>query len=295
MVRYGGSLRHVLRFAGLVLSLVILGVPGLSFGQGPRERPRFVLQALDLDHDGALSPQEIQAAPASLRALDRNGDGELTPDEMEPPRTDAGASPDQLVSQMMSFDRNGDGVLTSDELPERMRSVFARGDTNRDGKLTPDEIRQTALHSGTPNGRHPEPGKASGMMRQDPVLNALDTDHDGILSATEIQAASTSLLALDADHDGTVAPQEMRVRQQTPAERAAHVLDEFDSNKDGKLSREEVPDGLRSRFTACDKNSDGFLDSAELIEMFSGPQPSGPGRNAEAAQQPGALPKGQQQ
>lgn len=287
-------MRHPLPLATFAVLASLSSLPVVASGQEARERPRFVLQALDLDRDGALSASEIQAAPTSLRALDRNGDGELTPDEMEPPRTDAGASPDELVAQLMSFDRNGDGVLTPDELPERMRSLFARGDKNQDGKLTADEIRQTAQHSGSPNGRHAEPGKASGMMRLDPVLNTLDANHDGVLSAAEISAAAAGLLTLDADHDGAVAASEMRVRRQTPAERTTHVLDEFDTNKDGKLSREEVPDGLRSRFAASDKNADGFLDSAELLEMFGTPQPSASDRNATPTQQPDPQLKGQQ-
>jgi Ca2+-binding EF-hand superfamily protein len=246
---------------------------------------------LDLDHDGTLSGQEIAVASASLRSLDRNGDGMLTPDELEAPRTDAGASPDQLIAQLMHFDRNGDGVLTPDEVPERMLPLFARGDANHDGKLTPDEIRQMAMRTGSPNGRQAGAGTASGLMRFDPILNALDLDHDGIISAAEIKAASASLITLDVDHDGTITPEEMRVHQQTPAERAHHVLEEFDTNKDGKLSREEVPDGLRPRFADGDTNKDGFLDYDELVRMYA-PRQTAPDASAPA---PATQSKGQPQ
>jgi Ca2+-binding EF-hand superfamily protein len=271
------------------LAAVAVGLAALTpcFAQGARERPRYVLQALDLDHDGTLSAQEIQAAPATLHSLDRNGDGELAPDELEPPRTDAGASPDELVTQLMHFDKNGDGVLTPDELPERMQTLFTRGDANHDGKLTPEEIRQRAAHTGSPNGARQGAGRANGMMRLDPVLNALDADHDGTISATEIANASTSLLALDANRDGTITPDEMRMHQQSPAERVDHVLGEFDTNKDGKLSRDEVPDGMRPRFAAADKNSDGFLDRDELLHMFTTQQgPGGQGDSSNAQAQP---------
>jgi Ca2+-binding EF-hand superfamily protein len=270
------SSRGVLRPVFFSLTVGLCAVAG---AQGPRgERPRYVLQTLDTDHDGILSEEEIKAASIVLLTLDQNGDGELAPDELEPPRTDAGASPDQLVTQMMSFDKNKDGVLTADELPERMRTIFARADKNKDGKLTPGEIRQTATRTGSPNGRQGGPASASGMMRMDPILNALDTDHDGMISAAEIKTASASLLTLDVNHDGSITADEMKVRQQTPADRVAHMLDEFDTNKDGKLSSEEVPDGLRPRFAASDKNGDGFLDSAELLEMMAAmPQQRGPG------------------
>jgi hypothetical protein len=55
-----------------------------------------------------------------------------------------GASVEVIVTRLLSFDRNGDGRLTLDELPERMESVLARGDINRDGALDAGEIRRLA-------------------------------------------------------------------------------------------------------------------------------------------------------
>jgi Ca2+-binding EF-hand superfamily protein len=219
--------------------------------------------------------------------MDRNGDGQITFDELEPPKLDSVAA-NELITSLYAFDRNKDGVITPDELPERMQALFTRGDTNKDGKLTSEEIRAMANSAATPTGRSDGPGGAAAMMRQDPLLNALDTDHDGIISAAEIAAASTSLLVLDVDHDGTITAQEMRPRQQTPADRVAHMLDEFDTNKDGKLSREEVPDGMRPQFSTIDKNGDGFLDKDELLQMNTPP-----GGNRDLSPLPNQQPKGQ--
>ena len=271
----------------LALASGLVGV-ATAGAQGPRggDRPRFILQTLDLDHDSNLSPQEIKAAPASLRSLDRNGDGQLTPDELEPPKLDTVAGR-ELVSQLLAFDRNKDGVITADELPERMQALFMRGDLNKDGKLTSEEIRLMASRAATPTGRTEGPGGTAATMRQDPILNALDADHDGIIAAAEIDAASTSLLTLDTNHDGTIVALEMSVRQQTSSDRVAHMLDEFDTNKDGKLSREEVPDGMRPQFVTDDKNGDGFLDKDELLLMFPAtPQASNRGLIPLPSQQP---------
>ena len=94
-IRYRGeSLSVYVSARWMAISLgLFFGLCAVDIAQGPQGRPRYVLQALDLDRDGKLSAQEIQAAPASLRSLDRNGDGQLTPDELEPARTDAGAGP----------------------------------------------------------------------------------------------------------------------------------------------------------------------------------------------------------
>src|SRR5947207_12515363 len=41
-------------------------------------------EALDTDHDGIISVEEIANASTALKKLDKNGDGKLTPDEFRP-------------------------------------------------------------------------------------------------------------------------------------------------------------------------------------------------------------------
>ncbi len=52
-------------------------------------------------------------------------------------------------------------------------------------------------------------------------------------------------------------------------------FDQFDRNKDGKLSRDEMPEFVRERFDEIDKNKDGFVsreeDQAFLSQMRPGP------------------------
>lgn len=255
--------------------------PGPPSGAQPgadRQPPRrLVLEALDLNHDGQISAAEIDVAAQSLLKLDRNHDGALTPDEyMAQPPNRAGQS--ALQQQLMALDRNGDGVLTPDELPERMQPLFQRADTNHDGKLTSDEISAVAAAQSEPQGRPATPNSAEGMARMDPILNSIDIDHDGILSAAEIASAPGALKTLDSNADGILQPDEIRVRQQTPAERAAHVMDEWDTNKDGSLTKAEVPDRLQAQFSAIDTNHDGKANLEELSTYFATqPQGRGPG------------------
>ncbi len=53
-------------------------------GPGGPMRNDPVTLALDADHDGTLSADEIKNAPAALKKLDRSGDGKLTEDEVRP-------------------------------------------------------------------------------------------------------------------------------------------------------------------------------------------------------------------
>lgn len=261
-------------FAASLLAAVPLSAqPGGD--RGPQRR--LVLQALDLNNDGQLSADEIAAAPKSLLTLDTNHDGQLSADEymgQQPNR----AAQSALEQQLMAMDRNGDGVLTPDELPERMQPLFQRADTNHDGKLTSDEIAALAAAQSSPQGRRAGPNSAEGMARMDPILNSIDIDHDGVLSAAEIASAPGALKMLDTNADGILEPNEIRMREQTPGERAAHVMDEWDTNKDGFLTRAEMPDRLQTQFSAIDTNHDGKVDQEELTTFFATqPQGRGPG------------------
>jgi Ca2+-binding EF-hand superfamily protein len=240
--------------------------PGGQGGPGGPP-PRLVLIALDINHDGKLSAEEIAAASSALLTLDADHDGQLTSLEYLPSQNDPKANkPDETVSRLMVLDRNGDGVLTKDEVPERMQGIFARIDTNHDGKITKEEIAASAGSQKGPTGRAERGGNPT---RRDPILNALDTDHDGVISKEEIAAAPVSLKALDKDGDGEISQAELRPPQMTPTDRAKHMLEEWDTNQDGKIAKAEAPDRMQQQFETIDTNHDGFLTEDELTVYFA--------------------------
>lgn len=251
----------------LLLSSVLLSPFLIAQGPEGGPPPRPVILAIDTNRDGKFSVEEIAAAGVGLISLDADHDGQLTSLEYLPSQTDPKSNkPDETLHRLMGLDRNGDGVLTKDEVPERMQGMFSRIDANHDDKLTQDEIRASASNLKGPNGRAQRGGEAT---RMDPVLNALDTDRDGVMSATELAAAPTSLKALDKDGNGEISQDEMRPRQMTPADRARHMLDEWDTNKDGKLSKPEAPDRMQQQFDTLDTNHDGALTEEELTAFFA--------------------------
>lgn len=194
------------------------------------------MRILDADRDGVISAAEIQQAAARFAKLDADGDGKLTEAEIRPafgggPRREGGpggpggpggASPEETVSMMMQFDKNGDGMLQKSEVPERMQGIFARGDANQDGVLTREELLQTAQKQsqqasasrgggerrGPGGGERRGPG--GGMMRFDPVMRALDTDEDGLISVAEWSKAPQVLAKFDKNGDGQLTPDELR-------------------------------------------------------------------------------------
>jgi Ca2+-binding EF-hand superfamily protein len=209
-----------------------------GFGRGPDggrfPQPNVGFTAIDTNGNLILESEEIDAAPKSLAKLDKDGDGQITSDEVRMsmpqrrPRRDEekeGGPPPNLIEDtvktLMAFDANGDGKLSRSELPERFQGIFDRGDVNKDGFLTPDEIRKVAVAQAPP----PEPVRAAGrggpdgerregprrefnFIRIDPILAAIDTNGDGVLSAEEIRNAASAIRKLDTNKDGRVTREE---------------------------------------------------------------------------------------
>jgi len=149
------------------------GRPGPRRGFRP---PPPLIAVLDANHDGVISADEIANASKSLLTLDKNGDGQLTQDELRPHRPP----------------------------PPR-----AEGDGQHDGP-PPQDGGPDGPAGGPPDG--PPPGADRGNFHPpvSPIMAALDTDGDGVLSAVEIANAPLSLLKLDKNSDGQLTPDEFR-------------------------------------------------------------------------------------
>jgi Ca2+-binding EF-hand superfamily protein len=233
-----------------------------------------LLSALDTDHDGVISAEEINHAAASLKTLDANRDGKLTAVEcgMKGGLETLGPSPDELVAALMAFDRNGDGKLERGEVPERMQGLFDRADKDKKGVLTPDQIRRVADEDNEKRAEpEPFPGFAKrsriAYMRRFPVNDALDADHDGEVSALEMQSAPAALRTLDKNHDGKLTEDE--VTSDPVISLVVSLMLAVDMDGDGRLSKTEASVRSAQEFIAAieaaDVNHHGYTTEAELI------------------------------
>jgi len=182
------------------------GESGTSQGnRPPPPPPPPIIQALDTNHDGILEADEIANATASLQTLLKSGSTELTmPQLLGPPRH--GPHP------------RGRGPMQ----PQAQTS----GSSDASGSPPPGPP------PGGPRGHH-HPAMA--------LIQALDTNHDGILEAGEIASAPQSLKTLE-NSSGEIDLRAMR--PPPPPDGMGPPPSESGTNAQGDNPPPPPPDGM---------------------------------------------------
>jgi hypothetical protein len=136
-------------------------------------------------------------------------------------------------------------------------------------------------------------GPGPGNFRLPPlaIMEAIDADKDGKLSAAEIKTAHESLRKLDKNTDGKLSADEIGWPPQfggfgrggggrggrggppggRGGEQASRGLAERimkrDSNADGKISKDELPRSMNRLFARADRNGDERIDETEAKQL----------------------------
>jgi len=230
----------------------------------------------------ALSTTMIAAASAgAVRADDKDSLG---------PIDNLGDLQDAAKMAFKMADANNDGQISQKEAVDAgnllVGGFFFRADANGDGKVTKEEgdqarenllnqrpilrfVLQRAEQETAAQGAKPELDQAGKNIK-----NAIDSNGDGALDATELrQAVQTGVqsmfLASDRNGDGQLSPAEINgaaVEMGRAGLQAA--FQNADADKNGAVSREEFDKAIVNPanvvFRVMDANNDGQLSNDEL-------------------------------
>ena len=180
--------------------------------------------------------------------------------------------PADFIERIKGFDQNNDGKITKDEMPERMQAMIERLDTNKDGAIDNKELAalkdRLAQGGQGQQGQRPQGQRPEGQQGQRPQGQRPEG-------------------------------QQGQRPQFNPADMIKRIK-ESDKNKDGKITKDELPEQMQRMFPRIDTNQDGAIDREELAVMEKrmaqrgqgGQRPEGqPGQRPEG--QPGQRPEGQ--
>ena len=205
------------------------------------ERMQAMIERLDTNKDGSIDNKELAALKDRLAQGGQRPQGQpgQRPEGQQGQRPQF--NPADIIKRVKESDKNNDGKITKDEFPEQMQRMFPRIDTNQDGVIDREELavmekRMTERAQGgqrpqgqpgqRPEGQRPQaqPGQRPegqpGPRPQNPqgqgrglpplpVLQALDTNQDGEISAAEIANAVKALKSLDKDGNGKLTMDEL--------------------------------------------------------------------------------------
>jgi len=242
---------------------------------GNTPRPQTDRPESDRPKTANNNSQATRLAEDNFAQLDTNKDGKLTLDE-------APERGKRIVQTIL--ERIGKGPKDAITKQEFVKAAL-RGGGNK---------------SDRPSSQSDRPGSGLPLF-----VKVLDSNNDGMLSKDELARATEAFADLDFNGDGRLDMLELIGRNsnlnrpgtgrppgqrpsgrtqrpngagqpnagspRTGAARAAQfapLLQRFDTNKDGKVSRDEAPEKMKARFGQMDTNNNNFVDAKEFAAAF---------------------------
>jgi Ca2+-binding EF-hand superfamily protein len=209
---------------------------------------------MDSDSDGAISRLESDAALAKMSQQMQS---------QPPSGTDSNSSAGLKDKVFKSADQNGDGSISKDELSTLLSNssqsnttaddLMSALDTNKDGSISKSESDAAIDKAG--QQRHaqgpPPPPSASSSSSSDSsssnsIFDALDTNKDGTVSASELLAALSGKDSSSSDNSSSDTSSSSSTSS-VDGIAVKKIFDTMDTNQDGSVSKSELEAALSKK------------------------------------------------
>jgi collagen type III alpha len=197
----------------------------------------------------------------------------------------------RMLPLMTAIDADANGEISADEI-KNAAAALTKLDKNSDGKLTADELPRLPFPGPPGFGPPGGPGGPGQMLER---LRNLDSNQDGKISREEAPERMREMFdRIDANGDDSLDPEELKRMAERwggqappgepgnrpglggpPGGNFVQRLLDLDTNEDGKLGKEELPERMQESFSRFDSNGDGFLDKDEVKAMAERMTPPG--------------------
>ncbi|MEP6906828.1 MAG: EF-hand domain-containing protein [Pseudoxanthomonas sp.] len=180
----------------------------------------------------------------------------------------AGEANAAVVSFLEQFDSDADGNVGWTQFVEFRKQRYADTDENRDGSVTVQEYTNEYLGR---LDRRMEAERKGQVEQTHTRIKALDTDKDGMISRAEFKASGERAYAQYEKNTGVAEakPSGRRSAINMPStHNSKGMLEIYDADGDGKVSRAEYDRGRDDAFARTDVDGDGKLSGDEYLVEF---------------------------
>ena len=173
-----------------------------------------------------------------------------------------------LASFLEQFDSDGDGSVSWGQFVDFRKQRYAETDENKDGSVEVEEYTNEYLGR---LDRRMETERKGQIEQTHARIKALDTDKDGVISRAEYQASGERAFG-HYEKNAALAAQKPAGQRSAINMPSTHtregMLEIYDADGDGKVSRAEYDHGRDEAFARTDSDKDGRLSGEEYLAEF---------------------------
>ena len=187
---------------------------------------------------------------------------------------------EQVESTLRRYDKNNNQILDKDEIASiRWGSPKPdESDLNKDGQLDFNEMAERFKRRSDAN-RENNRGESSSRTRERSGGSEFSRSRRGSGSSSGGRSTGGRSSGGSSSRSSRSSGSSDRERQKRTEEYVTSLIDKYDTDKDGKLSKDEVKEMSKAPSSRADADGDGQIDFDELLAEYDGSNKESKGKS----------------